>query len=146
MPLHPNEVQERNALARVSLAQAGVIPSEEFWRHPTSPPSWRIETGHDAAVGVHPDTGEYGLRVTHRGDPSGNTLISMLGTHEPEELPEALQREFRHHETLGHMRDMWLRASANGDPTGTSPQTQRVKRDYAADPRHIIVDHYGLHS
>lgn len=145
MALHQREVQERNVLARASLAQAGVVPVEEYWRHPTAPPSWRIETGHHVAVGVHPETGEYGLRVTHMGDPSGSTLISMLGTHDAAELPEALGREFRHRETMGHMRDMYVRAMHNGDPTGNDYEAQRFKRAHATDPQTVMLDHYGLH-
>jgi hypothetical protein len=141
-PIPHEEIARRNALARASLAHAGIISSDEFWRHPSSPPQWRLETGHRIGVGVHPETGEYGMNVTHQGDPSGNTLVSMLGTHDESQIPDRLNQEFRHRETMGHLRDMYVRAANNNDPTGAHPEAQRVSRDWASDPQYIMLNHY----
>jgi hypothetical protein len=133
------EIARRNDLARHHLLRSGIrlrdLPAGRS-------PEWETESGHTMDVALHPQTGEWTMGATHYGDPTGNALRSMLGTHDESEIPGRLSAELRHRETTGHLRDMWLRASGNNDPTGRDEEAQRVPRYMAANPQTIFLDHY----
>jgi hypothetical protein len=141
MALSHEEIFHRNNLARMHLYESGVSPDAPGHAG-GSPPHWRLETGHRIAVGLHPDTGEWGLNIQHYGDPTGTRLISMLGTHDEADVPGQVAREFRHRETMGHMRDQWQRAYLNNDPSGMNPGVRTYE---SGGPEFITLDHYGLH-
>lgn len=139
------EARRDNEAVTRHLTDAGVMSRYDTESEVNGSPTWQVESGHHVSVSQHPLTGEWHMSATHFGDPSGNSLISALGTHDPAEVPGQLTREFRHRETLGHMQDMWRRASDNNDPTGAHPEAQRYSRRLAHDPQWIRLDHYGLH-
>lgn len=142
MPLGRDEIHRRNDLVRMHLYEAGVS-NEPPGRADGSPPRWRLETGHVLHVGLHPETGEWGLSVQHFGDPTGTRVVSMLGTHDEAEVPGQLAREFRHRETMGHMRDQYNRAYLNNDPSGRYARARVYEP--GGGPPFIMLDHYGLH-
>jgi hypothetical protein len=67
----------------------------------------------------------------------------MLGTHDESEVPGRLAAEFRHRETMGHMRDQYHRAYLNNDPSGVNAMTRTYEP--GGGPDYIMLDHYGLH-
>lgn len=132
--MNRDPVNWANKTARESLGAAGVSLEPGEWT-----PTWRTEAGHTMGVHYFPEHG-YSLSATHLGDPSGSTLVAPLGTHDPGQVAGRVLGRLREREILGHMRDMYLRAQNNNDPTGTRPGAQRFSRDRALDPRTIWVD------
>lgn len=87
-------------------------------------PLWRTEMGHHLNVS-HGNSYGWGLNVLHMGDPSSAGFYVPLG-HDDETAADRAAAEMRHPETLGHMRDQYLRARLNNDPTGDDHRARRV--------------------
>lgn len=87
-------------------------------------PMWQTEMGHHLTVS-HGNSYGWGLNMLHMGDPSGAGTYVPLG-HDDETAADRAAAEMRHPETMGHLRDMYLRARLNNDPTGLDWKARRV--------------------
>lgn len=118
------------------LKEHGVLPRSAPFNG--DHPEWDTETGHHLYVTNTPGHG-WNLSVVHMGDPGGAGLGVPLG-HDDEQAAGRVAAEMRHPETLGHMRDQFLRASLNNDPTGRNWQARRVP---SATGGWTELNHYG---
>jgi hypothetical protein len=117
------------------LRSQGIIPRSQ---KPTGTiPAWRTELGHDMSV-HHVDGIGWSFNALHMGDPSGAGIEVPLGR-DDETAALRVGEELRNRETLGHLRDQYLRASLNNDPTGNDHQSRRVPCSTGGWNR---LDHY----
>ena len=117
------------------LRQQGIIPGSD--RYEGGPPRWRTELGHHMNLS-HTDAYGWNLSAHHMGDPVGAGLSVMLG-HDDETAAARAAAEMRHPETLGHLRDQYLRAQLNNDPTGDDHRARRVP---VSSGGWNVLDHY----
>lgn len=126
----------RHETMHARLQARGIIPGSE----PASEnmAAWYAETGHHFYVMHSPGYG-WALHAVHMGDPASSGLSIPLG-HDDETAASRVAAEMRHPETVGHLRDMWLRASLNNDPTGRDPRARRMP---TGQGDWISLDHYA---
>jgi hypothetical protein len=112
----------------------GIIPASQ-----ARGPMWQTELGHHLYVSHTPHAG-WNLNAVHLGDPQGAGVDIPLGTHDEEEAARRVAAELRHPETVGHLRDQYLRAALNNDPTGLDQAARRVPTAAGDWTR---LNHYG---